>query len=349
MTKRKISLSLLVAIFASTLLTMATPVHAATLTFISDTLDNNQKSATGVKHSIVFNQQTSISFGQTIVVAPTSWPTLGGVTNASISLTFGATTGLETTATLAASASAGVWGVANTAGNFTITAPPSGATLPAANDFVRITINAVAAVANPATAGNYTWAITSGSDSQTILVAILDHGAVNVTSTVAETLTVSDLTGTSLTFGTLNSSAPQYADASGSSSDVTGTTFSVSTNAAHGYSTSVRGATLTSSASGYTINAASGASSVPGSEQFGIKVVVTDGADAGTGSAAVSAPYSGSLYTLTSTSNSATPIASATAATVTNDYAIHYIANISPVTEMGTYSTTLYYVTTGSF
>lgn len=161
------------------------------------------------------------------------------------------------------------------------------------------------------------------------------------------TFSISD---NSIGFGTLVSSAARYAtgDTLGSSSEVEAHQLSVTTNAASGYSVTVKGATLTSAQnSGNTITAigSSPAASSFGTEQFGVYATKSGGVN-GT----IAAPYAtASSFGYDASASTATTFASGTTPTATETYSLHYLANIAAITEAGTYNANLVYVATANF
>jgi hypothetical protein len=151
-----------------------------------------------------------------------------------------------------------------------------------------------------------------------------------------------------LSFAIGSNSAP-LGTLSTSAVSSTSTTFSVSTNASHGYFVGVAGSTLTSG--GHTIAAmASPDTSHPGNEQFGINLV-------GNSSPSVGANPSGGVGSAASgygtTNNfkyvSADTIANASIYSKTTNFTISYIGNIATGTAAGSYATNLTLVATAKF
>jgi hypothetical protein len=68
-----------------------------------------------------------------------------------------------------------------------------------------------------------------------------------------------------------------------------------------------------------------------------------------TGSATIPAAYQQSGPTRTFVDNTTTSIASTSGITSTETFSNHYLANISPVTEAGPYSTTITFIATGTY
>jgi len=146
-----------------------------------------------------------------------------------------------------------------------------------------------------------------------------------------------------INFGTLSSSGPRYADTTtGSATDVVAHTMSASSNASSGYAISYSGATLTSG--GDTIDVASSVSGdgSAGVEQFGMSVSTN-------GSATIPSGYLQSGPTRTFVAGATTNIASTSGVSTTETFSNHYLANISNITDAGTYSSTVTFIATGTF
>lgn len=153
------------------------------------------------------------------------------------------------------------------------------------------------------------------------------------------------ISANTISFGTLDSGAARFANTStGSALETEAHNFTVSTNATNGYTVTVKGATLTSTAP--TINAIGGTNtaSAPGSEQFGLRIVPSGGIGS------VTAPYAAAGFAYGATASTSSQVASASSGDgATTTYSVRYIANISSTTEAGSYSTTLNYVATANF
>jgi len=214
-------------------------------------------------------------------------------------------------------------------------------------------------ITNPTTANTTFYArITSYSDATwntTIdagTVAAATSTQIVVSATVPETLTFctgtsgitssscSGATGSSVSLGTLTTSS------TGAGTSQIG----ITTNAGSGYSITINGTTLTSGSN--TIAAlASPTTSSQGTAQFGVNLrgntTPLVGSDpAGTGSGAPTSNYN----TQNSfTFNNADQIATSAGADNFRLFTVSYIANITPVTPPGTYSTTLTYICTATF
>jgi hypothetical protein len=265
----------------------------------------------------------------------------------------GGATPAYTERTLATAPAAGNWGVSQSGQVVTFTAPTDAAAgnIPT-HACVRIRIGNNAThggtgamqITNHATAGTYTMTIAGTfGDSGSIAVSIILDDRVAVTADVAATITfaISDLT---IGFGTLISTGPRFADGTGAGSgtEVVAHNFTVSTNAASGYTVALSGATLTSGANTITEIGATAAASSPGSEQFGLRITAT----AGTGT--VTAPYNTANFAL-DTAAFPDEVAASPSASVTTTFDVRYLANISATTEAGTYTTNLTYTATGRF
>ncbi|MES2225173.1 MAG: hypothetical protein V4478_04280 [Patescibacteria group bacterium] len=332
--------------------TTALIANAASLSAMSDTMSNQTISATS-SHAIRFTTPTGVTAnGQTIVVTFQSGFDFTSKAIGTVSLTHGASTGTESTETLAASPSASAWGAVFSGTNnviLTLTAPTDGTgSAPlAAGDKVIVSYTSANST-NPSSPGNYTIALTANGDTGTITVPILTNSQVAISATVDQSLTFS-VSNNSIGFGSLTTANSRFAtsDSLGSSSEPTNAhTLAASTNAASGYSVAVSGATLTSGSN--TITAIPGASAValsPGTEQFGIRGAVASG------SGTVAAPFNGSAgnYGFGTSPLSSQAFASNSTASASTSYNVNYAANIATLTEAGSYTTTLTYVATANF
>jgi hypothetical protein len=153
------------------------------------------------------------------------------------------------------------------------------------------------------------------------------------------------ISGNSAGFGTLSSAAARYASstASGDASDLADAhTMTASTTATGGYTITVNGTTLTSGANTIATSSTAAASS-PGTEQFGLRLVV----NSGNGSAA--SPYSTANQFAFDSINFPDQVASGSGDSVTTVFGVRYIGNIAANTEAGSYGTTLTYIATATF
>jgi len=347
MSKFKISLSLLLisVLFFETV--GIEIVSAATLTSVSDTL-SSQKINTLSSHVIRFTTPTGASDNtDTIIITFPSDFNFSSKTIGTVTFTHGATTGLESTETLAAIPSTTEWGAAfsGTANRvLTLTAPSDGvgAAALAASDKAIITYNSTNST-NPSSASSYITGITGlFGDVGSTTVNILNDDQVAVTATVSQSLTFS-ISDNSIEFGTLSASAAQYADNSaGDASEVEAHTIIVGTNASNGYTMTINGSTLTSGADTITAIGSSNTASSAGTEQFGVRMTASGG------SGTVSAPYSAAGFALDTAAFPDT-IASASGASANTTYSARYLANITSSTEAGSYTSTLTYVATANF
>jgi hypothetical protein len=251
-----------------------------------------------------------------------------------LTLTHGATTGAESTETLAASADASNWGAAFSGTQnrvLTLTAPTdgTGAASLAPGDKVILTYSSANSV-NPSTPGSYAIGITGAfGDTGTTTVNILSNDQVSIAAEVAQSLTFT-ISDNTIGFGTLSPSAARFAtgDGVGSGSETEAHNFVVGTNAASGYTVTATGTTLTSGANTITAIGGSNSASSVGTEQFGLRL------NASGGSGSVSAPYAAAGFALDS---AAFPdqVASAGGASANTTYSARYIANITSNTEAG--------------
>ncbi len=322
--------------------------EAAAITSASDTMSSLTVSATST-HTIRFTTPTGANQNtDTIIITFPSDFNFTSKTIGTVSFTHGATTGAETTETLAASASATAWGAAFSSTQnrvLTLTAPTdgTGAAVLAPGDKIIITYDATNSI-NPSTPGSYTIAISGAfGDSGDITVNILTTNQVDITATVPQSLTFS-ISDTSISFGTLSAVAARYASGTGSgdTTEVEAHTVVVGTNASNGYTMTVGGSTLTSGANTISAIGSSNTTSSVGSEQFGLRMT----ASGGTG--AVQAPYAAAGFAF---DTAAFPdiIATASGASANTTYSARYIANITANTEAGAYTGAVTYVATANF
>jgi hypothetical protein len=196
-------------------------------------------------------------------------------------------------------------------------------------------------VVNPsATNSTFFFRMTTYSDANwttpidTGTVATSTAGQINVTASVDETLTFT-LASATAALGTLSSSSTRSATS----------TMSASTNAATGYNITVSGSTV----AGLTTSASPIVSSI-GTSQFGINLAANATPSVG------SAPSGGSGVAGTGYGVadqfkflSGSTVASTSAPSNTTTFTVSYIANITPSTPAGSYSTSLTYVATANF
>lgn len=208
-------------------------------------------------------------------------------------------------------------------------------------------------ITNPSSAGTYTISIGgSMTDSGSLAVAIVANDTVTVAAIVDPSLTFA-ISDTSIFFGALRSGGACFAQGT-DPGDVTcptqaeteAHTLTASTNAQGGYVITITNSgaatTLTSGLNTITAIGAANSASNPSNEQFGIRF------NASGGSGAVTAPYAAAGYAL-DTAAFPDQIASVGGSSATTTYSARYLANISPVTEAGSYAVALNYVATATF
>jgi hypothetical protein len=222
------------------------------------------------------------------------------------------------------------------------------ATTPTAATPVTVTFSAVT---NPsATNTTFYLRISTYSDAtwttsiDTGTVAVSTAGQITVNATVDETLTFTLAASTV----TLSPSSITTTVAS------TGTsTMTASTNATNGYSITYQAPNSLQPVGGTPLPSYANSTSSPGTAGFGINLVSnttpavgSSVSGAGTGTAA--AGYNtANQYSFVAASP--TQIASVAVPSNTNTYTVSYVANISPITPAGAYSTVFTYVATPNF
>ena len=323
-------------------------VQAAPISSASDTMSSLTVSATST-HAIRFVTPTGANNNtDTIVITFPADFNFTSKTIATVTFTHGASTGLESAETLAASPSVTAWGAVFSGTQnrvLTLTAPTDGigTAVLALNDKVIISYDGTNSI-NPTTPGSYVTTIggTFG-DAGDITVNILTSNQVDITATVPQSLTFS-ISDTSISFGSLSAVSARYASgtAAGEASEVEAHNIIVGTNAANGYTMTVGGNTLTSGV--HTVNAigTTNTASAIGTEQFGLRMTATGG------TGAVSVPYAAAGFAF-DTAAFPDAIATATGASANTTYSARYLANITANTEAGSYTGAVTYVATANF
>ena len=151
-----------------------------------------------------------------------------------------------------------------------------------------------------------------------------------------------------INFGQVTPINAMYASSTvnGSITETQAHTITIATNAPSGYIITVKGATLTSQQNAqYTISqiGTTATTSFPGTEQFGIRGVVTSG------TGLVSSPYNTSSFAYAANATTTSTFATGIGDASTTVYSLRYLVNVTPSTENGTYSTNLVYVATAKF
>lgn len=330
-------------------------VSAAALSGMSDTLSST-KVNTVSNHTIVFTTPTGIAAGSSTIITFQSDFSIDALLDyLDVDINIGGP--YLASSTLAAAPSGATIGVVRTSA--TVLTITNGTTViaPGAAVYIRIGTNAtvggtgVHQITNATTNGNKTVAVTGNMfDNGTTTVNLLTDDTVQVNAVVPQSITFS-ISSNSINFGNLNSGSAKYASSTNSAGDTTDTSahdLQVGTNAPSGYTITVQGQTLTSQQnSNNTITAIGGTPAVsnPGNEQFGIYATKSGGVN-GT----IATPYAtASSFGYDATATTSATFASGTSSTNTETFLLHYIANIAPLTEAGTYSANLVYVGTSNF
>lgn len=345
-------LGLIAAMLTLFIVPFAQEASAASLTSVSDTMSSLKKSVVS-SHVITFVTPTGASeLTDTIIITFPSDFNFTAKTIATVSFTHGVTTGLESTETLAAAATASAWGAvfSDTQNRvLTLTAPTDGigaATL-AAGDKVIITYDSSLSY-NPSTAGSYqvTMSGTFG-DLGMFTVYVLDDDQVVVTGTVNQALTFA-ISDNAIAFGTLTTANARFAGAAAGTDgpgSASAHNLTIATNAPTGYNITYNGTTLTSGAN--TIAAATTTSDedgAPGTAQYAIGFSTNGNATIATAYNQVTPTFNYSFVASTTTT-----IVSEIVPTATETISAFYLANISGVTKSGLYTSTITYTATANF
>lgn len=154
------------------------------------------------------------------------------------------------------------------------------------------------------------------------------------------------ISSSTIGFGNLSSVQTRYAtvDSQGASTETVAHTVSATTNAVYGYIVSIKGATLSSATT--TITAIGGTNTAPsiGANQFGLR------SEALGGSGFVLAPYDLSGFAYAGDATTSSDFAqNNTGDSVSTNYSMRYMVNITPSLKPGSYSTALTYVVTAQY
>lgn len=148
-------------------------------------------------------------------------------------------------------------------------------------------------------------------------------------------------------FGTVSPSIARYASSTNTNGDNLQTdahTFSVNTNATNGYTISATGQTLTSGSTTIAAIGGTATTSLPGTEQFGIRLIAYGG------SGTVSSPYASTTFAYAATATTSSQVASATVGdNATTTYGVRYLSNVAPTTSAAAYTANIVYVVTANF
>lgn len=336
---------------------LVTPYWSVRASALSNARDvmSTVKATVVANHEIYFVSATGAANNTNITLTFTGFTTTG-VAFGDVDIAPGdsgnCATANFTEATVAASAAAATWGVANSSPTITLSAPTSGGGTLSAGNCIRIRIGT-----NASTGGAGTNQITNASvglkvisvagtfgDSGDISVYLITDDQVSISATVPQALSFS-LSTTTIGFGSLSASAVRFASLNtlGTTTPSAAHTLAVSTNASNGYVLTVKGATLTYNSA--TIDAIGGSNTAiaTGTEQFGVRFTASGG------SGSVTAPYAASGYAYAANATTVSQVASHTGPSDTTTYSAIYMANISNITDAGSYTTALTYVATAQY
>ena len=166
------------------------------------------------------------------------------------------------------------------------------------------------------------------------------------TSSPAQMISFSVSTS-SVYFGTVSSALARFASSTnfdGSNLEVEAHTFTVNTNAASGYTVTTKGQTLTSASGTIAAIGGTAATSLIGTEQFGIRLVAFGGSGTST------SPYNGGGFAYAATATTSSQVANASVGdNATTTYSVRYIVNVAPITQPASYTANIIYVVTANF
>lgn len=327
-------------------------VFAAMLNTLSDTMSSIKVNNVS-NHDFIFVTPSGVLPGETVVLTfPGSFSIPAGLTFTDVDV-------LDNGAhiNLAALPSGATAGVDRTSANVLTFTNGNVAIAPGNTIRIKIGTNAtnqsigVFQITNDSSVGNKGIGITgSFGDTGTTTVDLLSDDQVVVNATVPQSFSFSISTNT-INFGALTSLSAKYASSTnpdGSTLDSAAHSLTISSNATAGYTITLLGQTLTSLQNTPDTISANGSIPVvssPGSEQFGIYATVSGGIG-GT----IAAPYATvSSFGYDATATSSSLFATGAYSSGSTVYSLHYIANISSLTEAGTYTSSLIYVGTSNF
>jgi hypothetical protein len=335
---------------------------AASVTTVSDTMSRIQISQYS-SHQIKFTTGNAIATTtDTITITfPSDFDFTGAVIT-DVTFTHGASTGAETTETLAATPDASNWGAVFSGSPLrvlTLTAPTDGvgaASVAAGNKIIISYTVTGNHFKNGTTATTYLTTIAlNGSDCGTpsaqFAITLLTADQVTVSTTIDPYLTLT-LTTTSVTLTKSGGGNPNYQSGGTGYNQSTANTLLAGTNGNTGYTITYYGDTLKNGGTSIDAMATKTTSSV-GTKQFGINLksntTPTTGTNvSGSGTGTPSSDYN-TADNFRYIVNTATALASASAPTASNTFTVTYIANVDATTPAGAYSTTITYICTGNF
>ncbi len=360
--KKFVSIFTVITIIASIFIYNPFTAKAASVTSFQDVLSTIADSAAS-NHTIYFVTPSGVQTTETITLTfDADFTGVSGIDSTDIDLAEGdsgtcSTAGYTEETLVASGATTSQWNASASGQVVTLESGGASATIASAV-CVRIEIglhategvtgneqitNGVAANAHSVVVGG-----TFG-DTGTAAIDIIADDSVSITATVDPSISFS-ISDVAVGFGTLSSSTATWAtaDATGTTSQPGATSgaheLAVGTNATGGYAITYNGATLTSG--GDTISAATitgDADGNEGSEDFALAI-----ADNG-GDVTIPSAYDYASNNYSFVAGTTTTLASESGPSATETIDVQYIANISALTEAGSYSTAITYIATGTF
>jgi len=332
----------ILSIFSMSVAVLMDSVQAAGLSAVKDTM-TRQKASTLSNHTIQFTTTTGVAAGGTIVITfPSDFIGEADIDFTDVDMY------AVTERTLAAAPNVATWGAVfsdsgSTRNRLTLTSG-TGTVVAGGTVIIEIGTNATEGVAgnkqitNATTTGSKTVTLSvGGTDTGTLAIPIATEDQVSSSGTVDPYLAF-NVTDATIAFGTLSLTAitTNTAEMTAATNSTSGYNITIGINGADT-------ATLDDGA-GHTITAigAVATASIPGTEQYGMKIGVAGG------SGAAVAPYATADYAL---DTAAFPdiCASSAGVSITTTYTMTYMANIATNTEPGTYTARHTYIATGNF
>ncbi len=354
------SVILVFAVIFTPIIVGVNKARAASLTSLSNSM-SSLKASTASNHEIKFVTPTGVTAGQTIILTfSADFTNATNIAFGDVDFAIGdsnnCSTATFTEQTLAASPSGATWG-ADGDSTTTVTLTSGTGTVTASRCVrIRIGTNAVTGatgtnqISNGAADDDDTISVSGTfGDTGTITVDIITDDQVSVSATVSQSISFS-ISDNTIGFGALTSSNARFAtgDTTGSASDsAEAHNLQVGTNAASGYTVTYNGSTLTSGLNTISVAAITDdADGTAGSEQFAI-------ASSTSGDATIATGYDHNAVAgnrdWTFVATTTTTLASETVPTSTETLSMYYLANISALTEAGSYATAITYNATANF
>lgn len=313
--------------------------YAAPLTAVSAT-PTRIVASTAASHVFKYTTPTGVAAGEYMRITFPAGFTIGSVAFGDIDVTWGPSTGVENSLTLAAAPSGATWGAAFVSQALSVTSG-TGTITAGSKVIVTIGTNATGGVnqiTNPAV-GTYVISVDGTfGDTGSVAIPIISADQVTLTASVDASMTFS-LSGTTSAFGVLSTGAVTTASPN--------ITLTIGTNTNGGYTVYVKdqgnGTNGGLYNAGQSYNLASGTATLAsGTEGYGI--------NATSANATITAPYVAAGNNVGQLQRVGQSLATFGTFTSSNHtIAVSHMAAISASTRPGSYTDTITYVATGNY